>query len=86
MTGLIVFLVLLGIFAAIAWQKGWFGGLAEYFNQVKFEMGKVTWPSRDEVINSTVLVFIVTIILTFMVMIVDGAFARLFSMLLLGSK
>lgn len=63
-----------------------YDGLKVFFDEVSFEMGKVTWPSRDEVINSTVLVGVATVILTFTVMIVDliigmcmAALIRLFS-------
>jgi preprotein translocase subunit SecE len=42
-----------------------------FIEEVSFEMGKVTWPSREEVINSTILVGITTFILTILIMFVD---------------
>ena len=41
------------------------------YGEVAFEMSKVSWPSRHEVVNSTVLVGITAIILTVMVGIID---------------
>ncbi len=83
---LLVLLVIVALAAALAWDKvvAAFRAMRGFFSEVNFEMGKVTWPSTDEVINSTVLVFIVTIALTVMVMVVDGVFARIFGLLLLG--
>ncbi|MCE5228607.1 preprotein translocase subunit SecE [bacterium] len=74
------------VLVAMSWTKvmASVAGLREFFREVNFEMGKVTWPSTEEIVNSTVLVFIVIIALTVMVMLVDGAFARIFGMLLLG--
>lgn len=85
--------ILLGILLALAivvvlsWSKvsGALQGLRNFFSEVGLEMNKVTWPSTDEVINSTVLVFIVAVVMTLMVMVVDGVFARVFGLLLLGS-
>ena len=39
--------------------------------QVAFEMTKVTWPSRDEVVNSTVLVGIIVTIMALLLYVVD---------------
>jgi len=53
------------------------GGLKVFFEEVVFEMGKVSWPSRDEVVNSTILVGVTTIALTLMVLVVDSIFLRI---------
>jgi preprotein translocase SecE subunit len=49
-------------------------GLKVFFEEVAFEMGKVSWPTRDEVVNSTILVGVTTIALTLMVLVVDSIF------------
>ena len=48
-----------------------------FADEVAFEMNKVAWPSRDEVVQSTGLVLVVTLILTVMVGIVDSIFGQL---------
>ena len=48
--------------------------LRQFFREVRFEMGKVTWPTMDEVTNSTMLVFIVTIALAIQCLVVDYVF------------
>lgn len=87
--GYIVLLALLAAIAigvALSWSKVVVAvqGLRGFFNEVGFEMNKVTWPGTDEIVSSTVLVFIVAIALTLMVMVVDGVFSRIFSLLLFG--
>lgn len=39
-----------------------FSGIVEYFREVRTEMNKVTWPTREEVIRLTRIVIIVTVI------------------------
>lgn len=84
---LLALLVAIAIAVALLWSKvvAAVQRLRGFFGEVNFEMSKVAWPSTDEVVNSTVLVFIVAIALTLMVMVVDGVFARIFGLLLLGT-
>ena len=42
-----------------------------YLDSVKVEMGKVTWPTRQEVIESARIVLVMTIILSAAVFLVD---------------
>ena len=43
----------------------------EFFAEVLAEFRKVTWPSRQELINSTVVVIVVTVVLAFFLGAVD---------------
>jgi preprotein translocase subunit SecE len=52
--------------------------LFTYLSDVKTEMGKVTWPTRAELIESTRLVLVLSLILAILVFISD----RFLSMLL----
>ena len=70
---LIVLLIALNIKKVIPKLKE----LRVFFEEVSFEMTKVTWPTREEVINSTVLVLVVTIILVIMIGVVDSFFGRI---------
>jgi preprotein translocase subunit SecE len=49
----------------------------EFIREVLAEFRKVTWPSRQELINSTVVVIAVTVVLAFFLGGVDVALARI---------
>ena len=48
----------------------------EFVREVIAEFRKVTWPSRQELANSTVVVIAVTLVLAFFLGAVDIALAR----------
>lgn len=39
-------------------------GPAQFFSEVRGEMRKVAWPTRHEVVNSTIIVLIAVIVMT----------------------
>ena len=43
----------------------------EFFQEVLLEFKRVTWPSRQELINSTTVVIVVTVVLAFFLGAVD---------------
>ena len=45
--------------------------LFTYLSDVKIEMGKVSWPTRAELIGSTRLVLVMSLILSILVFITD---------------
>lgn len=51
--------------------------IKEFFSEVRFEMTKVSWPATDDVINSTILIFVVTIVLSLQCMVTDSIFAAI---------
>ncbi len=51
-------------------------GFAEYVRQVRAELRKVAWPTRAEVINYSILVFIALLILTGLIFGLDYAFGK----------
>ena len=53
-----------------------------YWNETVAELGKVTWPSRDEVAGSTVVVVVVSTVVGFFIFGVDLLLAQGVSMLL----
>lgn len=53
-------------------------GLGEYFAGVRSELQKVTWPTREETINLTRLVLIVTIAMSLFLGAVSLGFTELF--------
>jgi preprotein translocase subunit SecE len=49
----------------------------EFVREVLAEFRKVTWPSRQELINSTVVVIAVTVVVSLFLGAVDVALARI---------
>jgi preprotein translocase subunit SecE len=48
-----------------------FGKVGGFFSESKQELAKVNWPSREELIGSTLLVIVVTLILATFVFGID---------------
>ena len=51
-------------------------GPREYFSEVKGELRKVAWPTRKEVINSTIIVLIAVIVMTTLIFGFDYASSK----------
>ena len=49
---------------------------AQFFGQVRAELRKVAWPSRDEVVNYSVIVFIVLVVLIALIFGLDYIFGK----------
>ncbi|HSE94126.1 MAG TPA: preprotein translocase subunit SecE [Methylomirabilota bacterium] len=49
----------------------------EFTREVMVEFRKVTWPSRPELVNSTTVVVVVTVVLALFLGAVDIALARI---------
>ena len=49
----------------------------EFVHEVLVEFRKVTWPSRQELVNSTAVVIVVTVVLAFFLGAVDIGLARI---------
>ena len=48
-----------------------FKKIAKFLDDVKAEMSKVSWPTREELINSTMIVAVVSIIFTIYIFFAD---------------
>ncbi|MGH7177905.1 MAG: preprotein translocase subunit SecE [Tepidisphaeraceae bacterium] len=48
-----------------------------YFSDTKTELKKVTWPSRQDLIDSTKVVIVATLIVTVFVGLVDQVLSRI---------
>ena len=48
----------------------------EFLREVLLEFKRVTWPSRPELVNSTMVVIVVTLVLAFFLGAVDIGLAR----------
>jgi len=59
-----------------------FKKVADFFAEVKVEMKKVTWPTREELVESTKLVIIASIVVTAFIGIVDNILSAIIRLLL----
>ena len=50
---------------------------ASYFKEVRVETGKVSWPNRKEIRQSTIVVLITCAILAALIFVIDQVFVRL---------
>ena len=48
-----------------------------FINDVKVEMSKVSWPTREELSNSTMIVTVVSILFTIFIFLVDSILSKL---------
>ena len=63
-------------------RKGIWKTIVQFFKDVRIEMKKVIWPSRQEVINYTLVVLItVTIVATF-ILVLDLILSRLLHLII----
>jgi len=46
----------------VAKPKAWVGGVKEFWRDTTTEMKKVTWPARQEVVGTTVVVIVATVV------------------------
>jgi preprotein translocase subunit SecE len=60
--------------------------IREFVLEVLVEFRKVTWPSRQELINSTVVVIVVTVVLAAFLGAIDIALARAVEWVLGGGR
>ncbi|MDP3921471.1 MAG: preprotein translocase subunit SecE [Candidatus Omnitrophota bacterium] len=60
-----------------------FGKVGNFFSETKQELNKVTWPSKDELWQSTIVVIVTSMILAVFIGIVDF-FLSIFVRILLG--
>jgi preprotein translocase subunit SecE len=54
----------------------------KYVKETITEMKKVTWPSKDELIGSTIVTVFVSVVLAVFIFAVDQALSRLISLVI----
>jgi preprotein translocase subunit SecE len=55
--------------------------IRRYFDEVWSELRKVSWPTREQVRNLTVLVFAISLVVGIYITVLDGAFQFAISLL-----
>ena len=48
--------------------------IRRYFDEVWSELRKVSWPTREQVLNLTVLVFAISLVVGIYITVLDGGF------------
>lgn len=56
-------------------------GNGKFVREVRSELKKVVWPTRKELVNYTIAVFVAVILISVIIGIVDTVFAELFKLL-----
>jgi preprotein translocase subunit SecE len=59
-----------------------FEKIKQFFKEVRLELTKVTWTTREELIYSTIIVIVVSIVLAIFIGVVDVVLSGLAKMLL----
>jgi len=59
-----------------------FSKIKKFIKEVRYELSKVTWPSRKELMGSTIVVIVVSIIVALYIGIVDYGLTNLVHILL----
>jgi preprotein translocase subunit SecE len=58
--------------------------IVDFFNGVTKEMKKVTWPSKEELKDSTAMVLASSVIISLFIFVVDAVFTKILELLLRG--
>ena len=56
--------------------------IVQYFRETWFELKKVSWPTRQEALNLTLMVVLVTTFLAIVLSLMDWAISEVFSLIL----
>ena len=56
--------------------------ITKFVNDVKVEMAKVSWPTREELINSTMIVAVVSVLFTTFIFVADLILSRVIQLFL----
>jgi preprotein translocase subunit SecE len=56
--------------------------IIQYFRETYFEVKKVSWPTRREAVNLTVIVILVTTFLSIVLGIIDWIYSMIFGLFL----
>lgn len=72
-----IWVVIIGGVFAYLWRKGHLMKLSTYVVETREELKKCTWPTRDELAGSTVVVLISTAMLSSLIMVADFLILKL---------
>ena len=67
--------------AIVAKPKAWAASTREFFRDTSAEMKKVTWPTRNEVVGTTTVVIVATLVFSLFLWGCDVAFYKVIDIL-----
>jgi preprotein translocase subunit SecE len=67
---------------SVADKKKGENAIIRYFRETWFEMKKVSWPTRSEAVNLTIIVVLVTSFLAIVLGLLDWLFSEIFRLFL----
>lgn len=56
--------------------------LAEYFREARAELRRVTWPTREEALNLTWIVLVVTVVMAILLWLLGNVFSSIIGQIL----
>ena len=68
-----------GFFAKV---KNWFKGIGRFFRDTKSELKKVSWPTKNQIINKSIVVLVVMIISAIVILLLDLLFGEVMHLVL----
>ena len=54
--------------------------LKNFFVEIKSELKKVTWPTKSQLVNNTLVILVFIAVVTVVLAVLDTAFAKLFEL------
>ena len=58
----IIWIAVIGAFFAFLWHKGYLMALSRFVGETREELRKCSWPSKEELKGSTVVVLVATVV------------------------
>ncbi len=70
----------------VAKPKNWLAGVRQFWHEVASEMKKVSWPTRTEVINTTIITIVVVFFFALFLFLADVGLSYLIQGIEWGAK
>ena len=67
-------------------QRGWMDQARDFVKDVRVEFGRVSWPTREELRDSTLVVIVMVLLVSVYLFIWDQIFALVMRMLFAGGS
>jgi preprotein translocase subunit SecE len=74
----LIWVIVVGVIFGFLWKQGQLKRFSAYWQQTMEELKKCTWPTRDELAGSTVVVILSIVVLGVFTFVVDQILFRLF--------
>lgn len=79
---MIIWIAVVAVLFAFAWRKGYLKAISRFTGDTRDELRKCSWPSNEELMSSTVVVLVATLVVGFFTVSVDFVMSRVLSWIL----